>query len=166
MGDYVAKIAGRVSADLEPGERLLAAMKAMPRGAVKAIVYPAAGMANLGVAGAVAGSEIADRHAAEGRDEAEAVGVETNAQMITGLTDRRILLWKMGGLRAAPKHVLGELPRAQVASVTMGTAKVLGQTMAEVTVTTTDGAQLHLQVPRVQRREAERFVEAFGATPS
>ena len=67
MTTDIRKLTPLVTDDLEPGETLLAAVKASPAGQAHQQILGMAGMSQLGVPGAIAGSRIGERWSEAGR---------------------------------------------------------------------------------------------------
>jgi hypothetical protein len=147
MGEYTTKVAAVVAKMLEPGEVVLAAVAAAPRGAMRAIAYGHA-----------------RRHLAEGRAEARAFGVPAAAQYVLALTDRRFV-WFRTSLTGRPKAQVGALARGDVGGVELGTARVLGQRYTELRFVRGDGRRCTFEVARLHAGAAEALVAAFLDLP-
>ncbi len=155
-----AKITALVAADLEPGETLLAAAKASPAGRAHQQILGTAGMSQLGIAGAVAGNRIGERWNEAGHSAREDAGIDTGPtmQVLAGLSDRRFLLWKVGGLRSRPQELLGSITRDDIDRIELGTTSLFGFTQPEIVVHTTTGASFGLAVAKIHRGDAEHLV--------
>lgn len=118
MGDYTTSLAKAARDVLESGEQLLAGVRGMSAGSTAQIVGGVAGAALGGAVGMV----IADKATAKGRasgKEAEAgAGIAAlPPQLALGLTDRRLLIFKRGGLSGKAKELVGFVPRESIASI-------------------------------------------------
>ena len=162
MATNVKKTAALVAADLEPGEPLLAAVKASPAGQAHQQILGMAGMSQLGVPGAVAGTRLGERWSEAGEAARADAGIDTGQamQVLVGLTDRRLLMWRVGGLRGRPRELIGALARADIDRLELGTTSLFGFTQPEVVVHTTAGASFGLAVAKVNRTDAEHLVAA------
>jgi len=108
---YEDKIKEQAEPYLEPGERVLAAFIAQPRGA------------NMATAGGLAPSAIGGRKVKEARRAAEASGLQLARPMALAVTDRRLVVLKisppiMTGLRPirsdnAPQRTMRGVPSAK-----------------------------------------------------
>ena len=108
MGGYVNKLQGKAGEVMEPGERLLAAIRTMPRGTTMGI----------GIGGAV-GAVVADRQAKKAQSqqgEGSAAASWPSVRSAVGLTDRRLLIFDYT-FAGKPKDLIGEFPLDQIASV-------------------------------------------------
>ena len=108
MGGYADKLQDKAAAILEPGERVLAAIRTMPRGTTMSI----------GIGGAV-GAVVADRQAKKAQakqTEGSAAASWPAKRSAVGLTDRRLLIYDYT-LMGKPNNLVGEFPLDQVASL-------------------------------------------------
>lgn len=108
MGGYADKIQDKAGDLLEPGERVLAAIRTMPRGTTMGI----------GIGGAV-GAVVADRQAkkAQARQtEGSAAADWPAVKSAVGLTDHRLLIFDYT-MMGKPKDLIGEVSLEQVASL-------------------------------------------------
>lgn len=108
VGGYVDKLQGKASETLESGERLIAAIRTMPRGTTMGI----------GIGGAV-GAVVADRQAKKGQaqqTEGSAAKEWPAVRSAVGLTDRRLLIYDYT-MMGKPKDLVGQFPLSQIASV-------------------------------------------------
>jgi hypothetical protein len=154
---YTDKIARRARG-LEPGERLLAACKAMVADQVAAVILFTAGTVAAGAAGAMAAAQATGR--ADDEPPPELAGAP---QMILGLTDRRLIAWRMSGFLARPKEVVGSLPRARITGARLEETKVMGFRAGRLLIDLADTDRpLDLSVPRVQLAEAQALVAAIA----
>lgn len=162
MATNVNKTAALVGADLEPGETLLAAVKASPAGQAHQQILGMAGMSQLGVAGAVAGDRLGERWSEAGQAARADAGIDTGQamQVLVGLTDRRLLMWKVGGLRGRPKELMGSLSRGDIDRLELGTTSLFGISQPEIVVHTTAAASFGLAVAKINRSDAEQLVAA------
>ena len=165
----IEKMQRKCSPVLEPGETLVAAAKAMPRGSVHEIILGAAGgVAAAGVSpgllgpGIIAGQKAGSSRTAEGKAEREAAGVNVGSavQVLLGVTDRRVVLISLSTLGKA-KEVLAAADLSDIASVVMGESKLFGQTMAEIVLTLDGGAEVGFGVAKVHRKDGDSVVAAL-----
>lgn len=108
MGGYADKLQGKAGEIMEPGERMLAAIRTMPRGTTMG-----AGIGGV-VGAAVAGKQAkkAQAQQTEGSVAAEWPAVRS----AVGLTDRRLLIFDYT-MMGKPKDLIGQFPLDQVASL-------------------------------------------------
>ncbi len=164
MAKNVDKIAERVRNDLASGEQLLAAVKVTPRGTIEHGILGAAGAVSLGAAGAIVGSTLGKTTADSGAEEREAAGIDLghNSQVLAGLTNQRLLMWKLSALGGKPKELLASIDVRDLTGMIMGESKLLGQTMPEIVCTTSSGAEFGLRVAKVHRSQAMELLAAAG----
>jgi len=164
MADKLDKIAQRVQADLNPGESLLAAVKVTPRGTIEQGILGAAGAVAGGALGIVIGSKVGESGREAGDRERASAGLDlgNEAQVIAGVTQTRLLMWKMAKLGGKPKELLADLDLSDISSMTLGDGKLMGQTMPEILCTTTDGAEFGLRVAKVHKKNAAALIAAAG----
>lgn len=108
MGGYADKMQGKAAEVMEPGERLLAAVRTMPRGTTMGI----------GIGGAV-GAVVADRQAKKaqaGQSEGSAAKDWPPVRAAVGLTDRRLLIFNYTFM-GKPNELVGQFPLDQIASL-------------------------------------------------
>ena len=108
MGGYADKLQPKAGEVMEPGERLVAAIRTMPRGSV----------VGMGVGGAV-GAVMADRQAKKAdstKSEGSAAADWPSVRSAVGLTDRRLLIFDYT-LMGKPKDLIGQFSLDQVASL-------------------------------------------------
>jgi hypothetical protein len=108
MGGYADKVQAKAGEILEPGERVVAAIRTMPRGTTL----------GMGIGGAV-GAVVAERQAKKGRaeqTEGSAAAGWPSVRSAVGLTDRRLLIYDYT-LMGKPKNLVGQFPLDQIASV-------------------------------------------------
>jgi hypothetical protein len=165
----IEKVQRKCSAVLEPGEALVAASKAMPRGSVHEVILSAAGgVAAAGVspellgAGMIAGQKAGSSQTEEGKAERNAAGVDVGSavQVLVGVTDRRVVLIALSTLGKA-KEILAAVDLSDIAGVAMGKSKLFGQTLAEIVLTLDGGAELGFGVAKVHRKDADSVVAAL-----
>jgi hypothetical protein len=156
---YTDKIARRARG-LEPGERLEAACKAMVADQIAATILFTAGTVAAGAAGGMAAARITERAPESDEPPAELAGAP---QMILGLTDRRLLAWRMSGFLARPKEVLGSIDRARITGARLEETKIMGFRAGRLLIDLADTDRpLDLSVPRVQLAEAQALVAAIA----
>jgi hypothetical protein len=129
---------------LAPGERVLACVRAQPRGA-----------ALSAVAGLVVHSLVLRRR----RVEAEASGFPVARSMLIALTDRRLLIWRRSGLGRRGGTLLGEVLLTRVAHVS-----IEGRVGSHnLTFHLVDAPAVTVEVLR--RDQPERLAGAFAGLP-
>jgi hypothetical protein len=152
MGDYTPKLA-KVAADVVgPGEALLAGSRAMSKGSTKGIIAGATGAVAGGAVGMAIGASIAKEGVEEGRAQAGAAGIDHAPQIAIGLTDRRLLIWKRGGLSGKPKDLIGEIPLDLVGSID-GEDSGSKLKPDRLTVHLTDGAEVEFEIVKADGYE-------------
>ncbi len=156
------KLVRGITADMEPGETILSAVKATPAGEAEAGILGAAAGVALGAGGFVGGAEAGAELGAEERSGTEAAGVASSKgrQVVVVLTDRRILVYT-AGFSGKAKDFLGAIPLSEVSSVEMGTMKLFGQSMPQIYVTTTAGHTAGFGVAKIHKKLGVAFVEAY-----
>ena len=167
----IDKLQQRCAGLLADGEQLVAATKAMPRGAAHEMILGAAGSVAGGTispalagAGAIAGSRSGSQEGARGRSERSAAGVDVSSatNILFAVTDGRVVLVKLSAF-GRPKAVEAALERDAIADVVTGETKLFGQKMAEIVLTTTEGHEVGFGVAKVNRRDGEAVVAALQA---
>lgn len=119
LADYTKTLAPVVADLLEPGERLLAAARGMSKGATKGIVGGVAGAVGLGAAGLAVGTSVGAEERAEGQEEQRQAGLtRLPAQIVLGLTDRRLLFFARSGLSGKAGDLVGGIPESASAPST------------------------------------------------
>jgi len=109
MSSYEDKIKNQAGSYLKPGERVLAAFIARPRGAMQA---------RSGLAGSIIGG----RKAGQQRQAAKDAGMELASPMALTLTDQRLLVFKVSppialGKGGDVKDLVSEAPLTDVDSI-------------------------------------------------
>jgi hypothetical protein len=108
VSGYADKLQGKAAEVMEPGERLLGAIRTMPRGTTMGV----------GIGGAV-GAVVADRQAKKAhaqQDEGSTAANWPPVRSAVGLTDRRLLIFNYTAM-GKPKDLVGQFPLDQVASL-------------------------------------------------
>src|SRR5262245_58559770 len=149
MANHEEAITAGAAPFLEPGEQVLAAMVASPRGSTTAQMGGAAGLIGGGKAGK------------QGKGAAEAgMGVERNTGLV--LTPTRLVTFRLGisftGSVKEVKEPLGSMPLAEISSLDfsrMGAAGVLK--------VAANGSEFKLEA---KAGPAKRFAAAFDAVRS
>jgi len=164
MTDKIDKIRSRVSGDLLPGEVLEAAVKVTPRGNIESTTLGMAGGMAAGVVGLMAGEKLGESARESGAEERSAAGIDLGgeAQVLAGVTDQRLLMWKLSALGGKPKELLASMPLTEIASMELGEGKLMGQKMPEIICETTSGAVFGLRVAKVHKKDAETLIAASG----
>jgi hypothetical protein len=78
------------------------------------------------------------------------------------VTDRRLVLCALNW-RGRPKEAIAALDRAAIGSVTKGATRLFGQSMTEIVVTTTAGADAGFGVARIHRGDGDAVMAALDA---
>ncbi len=160
----------RVAPLVPEGESVLAATKAIPRGAAHETILGAAGAVaggtvsgGLAGAGAIAGSHTGSSVGDAGRAERDDAGVDVGSasQVLLVATDQSVLLFALSGL-GRPKDLTARLERNRIASVATGEAKLFGQKMMEIVITTESGAEAGFGVAKVHRRHGDAVMAALS----
>jgi hypothetical protein len=130
---YEDKIKEQAEPYLEPGERVLAAFIAQPRGA------------NMARAGGLAPSAIGGRKVKEARRAAEASGLQLARPMALALTDRRLVVLKISppiamGKGGDVKELVSAVPLTDVDSI-----EIKRLLVGKVVVVTVGGAAVKLE---------------------
>lgn len=164
MAAKIDKIREKVQGDLQPGESLLAAVKVTPRGTIDQDILGVAGLVAGGAIGMFAGSKLGNSKREAGDQERSAVGLDlgSESQVLAGVTDSRLLMWKLAKLGGKPKELLAGIDLADISSMTLGEGKLMGQTMPEIVCATTDGSEFGLRVAKIHRSLAEELIAAAG----
>jgi hypothetical protein len=151
--------------DLDSGEEILSAVKAIPDGEAEAGILGAAAGVSLGAGGFILGADAGANVGAEKRTSTEGAGVASSKgkQAAVILTDRRILVYTVG-ISGKAKEFLGAIARSDVADVAMGTTKLFGQTMPLLAVTTTNGHTAGFGIAKIRKKDGVAFVDAFEAS--
>jgi len=164
------KMQAKCAAVLGPGETLVAATKAMPRGAAHEVILGAAGgVAAAGVspglsgAGMIAGQKAGAGVGDEGRAERDAAGVDVGnaTQVLLGVTDRRLVMIKLSALGKA-KEILAAVDRSEITGVAMGETKLFGQTMAELVLKLSGEAEVGFGIAKVHRKDGDAVLAALS----
>lgn len=130
---YTSRLSKAAAAVLRPGEELLAGARAMPKGAI----------------GPPAGDE-----------GSVAAAVPYVPRVALGMTDRRLLVFRRGGLRGSPKDLIGEIPIERIAALQEPPSERPARTEAFL-LHLTDGSALAFEVLRADGADA--IVSAFRA---
>lgn len=150
MGGYADKLQGKAGEVMEPGERLLAAIRTMPRGTTMSV----------GIGGAV-GAVVANRQAkkAQGQQtEGSAAATWPAVRSAVGLTDRRLLIFDYT-MMGKPKDLIGQVPLDQVASLDVDKGVT-----NKVRFTFNDGSAAQLECAKLEK--IGDFASAFESIKS
>ncbi len=151
------------------GETVLAATKAIPRGAMHEVILGAAGAAVGGAttpiaagAGAVLGTQAGAPTSEAGRAERTEAGVDVGRanQVLLVVTARRVALFALSAM-GRPKGLTASVDRASLASVTMGESKLFGQKMREIRIRTDSGHEIGFGVAKVHGKYADEVLAAL-----
>ena len=137
MGGYADKLQGKAAEVMEPGERLLAAIRTMPRGTTMGI----------GIGGAV-GAVVADRQAKKAhakQSEGSAAKDWPAVRSAVGLTDRRLLIYDYT-FTGKPKDLIGQFPLDQIASLDVDKGLT-----NKVRFTFTDGSAAQVECAKLEK---------------
>jgi hypothetical protein len=147
LGGYADKLQKRAGGVLRPGERLISAVRTMPRGAT------------MGTAvGGVIGTAVAHRQASKAQMEAATGSLATGwpkGNSAVGLTDQRLLLFNYTAM-GKPKDLVAEFPIDQLASVELEKKKVTANALR---FGFADGSSIEVECAKLEK--TGDFVEAF-----
>jgi Bacterial PH domain len=150
MGGYTDKLQPKAAEVMQPGERLLGAIRTMPRGTTMGI----------GIGGAI-GAVVADRQAKKAnarQEEGSNAAAWPPKRSAVGLTDKRLLIFDYTAM-GKPKSLIGEFPLDDVASLTVDKGLT-----NKVSLAFTDGSAVQLECAKLEK--IDDFVTAFeGAKP-
>lgn len=146
MGGYADKLQKSAGQVLRPGEKVIAAIRAQPRGSTT-------GMAVGGLVGAaVAGRQAQKAHAKVG--EGTLASGWPQGRLAVGLTDQRLLTFNYTAL-GKPKDMTGEFPLNEVSSVELEKKKVANA----VRFAFVDGSAVEVECAKLEK--VGDFVSAF-----
>jgi hypothetical protein len=147
MGGYADKLQQRAEAVLQPGERVIAAVRTMPRGTT------------MGTAvGGLVGSALAQRQASKAQAAAgdgSLAAAWPKGNSAVGLTQQRLVLFNYTAF-GKPKDLVAEFPLDQVAAVELEKKKV---TANALTFGFADGSAVQVECAKLEK--TADFVEAF-----
>lgn len=146
MGNYADKLQQKASEVLRPGEQLLAAVRAAPRGSTT-------GMA----VGGLIGAAVASRRATKSQEDSGAGSLAStwpHGQAAVGLTDQRVLTFNYTAM-GKPKELTGEFPLENIAAVELDKKKIVNA----VRFGFTDGSVKEIECKKLEK--ADEFVSAF-----
>ena len=160
MGDYSKKLAKKAAEDLEPGEQLHAASRALAPGALKSISFSAGGAVGLGAAGVMAADAATSGDVADGKQQAEAMELPLATQMALAVTDSRLMVYSRSALTGRAKDLLGSVPLDRIESMTAATGKMKDS----LTLAVAGGESIELDIVKVDGAEplATAFSRATG----
>jgi hypothetical protein len=146
MTGYADKLQKKAAEHLNAGERLIAAVRTLPRGST------------VGAAGGIIGAALSGRQASKAEADAAAGSVaeawpKENAAV--GLTDKRLLLFNYTAM-GKPKDLIGEFPLDQLTSVELEKKK-LGANALRFAFA--DGSGIEVECAKLEK--TGRFVDAF-----
>lgn len=145
MADMIKRVSDFAASQLEPGESVVAAFPANPKGTTSATML--GGAAGLAVKAAVR----------KKKNAADESAIPLSSGMLVGLTQRRILLIRCGGLWGRPKAMLASLPLERVNSVEFEPGKI----RCKVTLTVADAPPVVLETKDYGKR-ASTFASLFA----
>lgn len=150
MPSYAEKVGAHAEkAGLLNGEKVLAAAKVMVEDRLKAVVFTAAMAVAAGTA------------VPPGEERKKAGEFPSAPQMVLALTGNRLIIFRMSGMLARPREVLGELPVRSIESVRTGTGRYMGMPCGTLTLGIEGEREVELLVPRVQMGEARKLAGAL-----
>ncbi len=155
MGDDMTKL-GKAHAHLEPGERIIAASRFGPHGALGVSAKAALKGAGNQLRANLLAAEAAAKLAAEG----SAGGLQLAPKMVLVLTDRRLMVFDQGGLRGGPNHLISAIDRRRVVGVEVVDRGALRD---HVVLRLDDGSAIPLDLFRHARTEGRELIEALRA---
>jgi len=148
LPDYRLELGRHAASVLAPGERLLAAVRAMPVG-------PYGG--SLGIfSGAVVGAIVQSVAISRSVKKALLSHFPMSGRMVIGITERRILVWNRGGFTGrTATNLVGQIPLTRLSGVTID--RVPGR--SKMTFRFRDARSVTVEADR--RDEPEHFAEAL-----
>lgn len=150
MGGYADKLQGKASEVMEPGERLVSAIRTMPSGTTMSI----------GIGGAV-GAAVSDRQAKKAQANQTEGSISANwpaARCAIGLTDRRLLMFDYT-MMGKPKDLIAQFPLDSVASLDL--AKGVTN---KINFNFNDGSAAQIECAKLEK--VGDFVSAFEKVKS
>jgi hypothetical protein len=145
MAGYADKLQKKAAEVLRPGERLIAAVRTMPRGTT----------IGTGVGGLI-GATVAQRQAAKSQaTTGPLAGAWPKGNSAVGLTDQRLLIFNYTAM-GKPKDLVGEFELDQVASIELEKKKVTANSLH---VGFTDGSAVQVECAKMEK--TGDFVDAF-----
>lgn len=148
MGNYADKLQKRAAELLNPGERMIAAVRTQPRGT------------NLGAIGGIVGDVASSRQSKKALADATTgsnAGSWPSGNSAVGLTNQRLLLFNYTAM-GKPKDLVAEFPIADVASVELEKKKITANALR---FAFTDGSSVEVECAKLEK--TQDFVDAFGA---
>jgi hypothetical protein len=138
MVDWSNKVMKSVGHDLGADEQLMSALLMQPAGTTKKMVLG-------GVVGGAIGAAVAaaSQKKGAGTEAGSVADGFPNPPIVLGVTSRRVLVWSFSQLSGKPKELLGAIPVASVAGVTVGT----GRLSRPFTIEFVDGSVVHGEAP-------------------
>jgi hypothetical protein len=149
LGGYVDKLQGKAGEVMRPGEQLVSAIRAKPRGTTTGFAV-----------GGLIGATIAGRQAKkanEGVAEGSVAASWPQAGMgglAVGLTNQRLLTFSFTAM-GKPKDLTGEFPIEQVSSVDMDKRKITNG----VRFAFSDGSAVEVECAKLEK--VDDFLSAF-----
>jgi hypothetical protein len=146
VGNYAEKLQKKASEVLRPDERLLAAVRAAPRGSTT-------GMA----VGGLIGAAVASKQAKKAHEQMAAGSMASNwpaGQSAVGLTDQRILTFNYTAM-GKPKDLTGEFSLDQINSIDMEKKKIANA----LRVGFVDGSVAEVECKKLEK--TDDFLSAF-----
>lgn len=152
MSRYTDALRKVAETELEPGEQLLAGVRAMSAGATARIVTSAAGSAVGGAVGLLVTGRL------RGRGRAGEQAAQLPEQVAIGLTDRRLLIFSRSALTGRAKHLVTQVRRADIAAID-GEDSGSKLRPDRLTVRLVDGSKIDFEVVKVDG--FQHLVDAF-----
>ena len=138
---------------LVDGEALVAVAKAMPLGGVKAW---AKRTGTMYVGGAVGALVMSQQSGDDGSlEDAMKMGV------YLAVTDRRLVLLKVGGMRGLPVAAVASIDRSRITAVEEGTTRVSLVKMVTLTVRCDDDSEYAFEFPKPETNDARAVAAAL-----
>lgn len=155
MADNVEKINEFLAANpvLEAGESFVAVAKGMPLGQIKRNSQRQGALLVGGAIGAVVS------HIRDSKQPAEDMAGKMRLGVFLVLTDRRLLLVSLTGLRSTPGELLATVQRSRIVAAVEGTTKVSFVKMMTLTFEFDDETSLVFEFPKVDAKEARHLLE-------
>lgn len=146
MAGYADKLQKKAEENLNPGERLIAAVRTQPRGST------------VGAAGGIVGEVLSRRQTSKAHVEAGAGSQAESWPKVNsavGLTDQRLLLYDYT-VMGKPKDLIGEFPLDQLTAVELEKKK-LGANLLRFVFA--DGSGTEVECAKLEKTGP--FVDAF-----
>lgn len=156
MASTVERTTAALEGHLQLGETLLAATQAqLDGGTMRIAKRTGAGGGLGGIAGAVVAGQLAS-----GGSELESTFANG---VVVAVTDRRVVLLDVSAVSAKPKGPVLDIDRSNITAVETGEKRVMLVKMPTIALTIAgdEPSELHFEVSKIARRDAEAVVTAL-----